>query len=659
MKKRFKIPLIIILVIAALLAIVAIAGPSIAKKYIEKHDTELIGREVTLDRVRINPILAKVTVEGLRIMEADGQTLFVKADKVMAQAGLFNLFRKEFYLKHALLDGFDGILIQDGDTMNIDDIVEKFSTTEEEADTVQEKELPLTINLNDIRIKNSAVRYSDLSLGSSFNINNLNIVIPGIYLDGEKKTDAALEFDLAPEGHLRVDLGYGIGKNDLDVKLAISKLDIGLFKPYLDSDYDISDFNGQLTTDLHAVGSSQHLAKLVFDGTASIRDLKVTDADRNPALEIDSISMGINRLDLQNDDYRFSKMHAIGLKAWYHIFEDESTNFDKIIRSDADTTEDSSSYKLRIAELKVDNGTVDYYDESLRNPFKYTISSICADSKGIDLDGDNTVHVTAALNSGRLMADWHGSLEENGNQDLKLALLNVDLRDFSPYCEEYTAYPLTNGVLTVTSKTTIDSCQLASENMLDAHALKVGKKIRKIKPEIKIPMRAAVYALTDKNDHTHITLPVTGDVSDPDFHYRRAMFKTLGKLLVKVVASPFSYLAEAMGIGASDSLNVDVTPMIPEFTTSQTDKMLKLKEKMEVYPNFKLSARQYFPIKDTSEAQRLMAFAHKRDSIAAIRLAVARENITTAPLDSLIGYKGKAQYVITISSEQTGVDDDD
>lgn len=65
-----KITLIAAAVLAVLIVIAAIAAVSpVAKNYIEKHDRELIGRSIRMERLRMN-ISGRLRIEGLRIGEA-------------------------------------------------------------------------------------------------------------------------------------------------------------------------------------------------------------------------------------------------------------------------------------------------------------------------------------------------------------------------------------------------------------------------------------------------------------------------------------------------------------------------------------------------------------------------------------------------------------
>ena len=52
-------------------------------------------------------------------------------------------------------------------------------------------------------------------------------------------------------------------------------------------------------------------------------------------------------------------------------------------------------------------------------------------------------------------------------------------------------------------------------------------------------MKLGMYLLTDKDNNISIDLPISGNLNDPKFSYRKALLKVLGNLLAKVVTSPF------------------------------------------------------------------------------------------------------------------------
>ena len=65
MKKIYKILLITLAVLIVLVLAVAIAASPVAKSYIEKHDRELLGRSIRMERLRMNIFTGPLRFEWL------------------------------------------------------------------------------------------------------------------------------------------------------------------------------------------------------------------------------------------------------------------------------------------------------------------------------------------------------------------------------------------------------------------------------------------------------------------------------------------------------------------------------------------------------------------------------------------------------------------
>ena len=63
-KKIWKTILIVLGVLVLLVALSLLLLSPIAKAYIQKHDKELVGREITIDKLRVNVLAGKVKIQG-------------------------------------------------------------------------------------------------------------------------------------------------------------------------------------------------------------------------------------------------------------------------------------------------------------------------------------------------------------------------------------------------------------------------------------------------------------------------------------------------------------------------------------------------------------------------------------------------------------------
>lgn len=154
---------------------------------------------------------------------------------------------------------------------------------------------------------------------------------------------------------------------------------------------------------------------------------------------------------------------------------------------------------LRIADLEIARGSVTVRDLTLHRPFEYTVSQIGMHSRDFDPSKHNKLTVDARMQkTGSAKLRWEGALDNIDNQNITLWLSNLDLRDFGPYCEHFTAYPLTKGNLTFRSQNVIRDRYLDGTNHLDMFEPKVDRKRKDIKAEMNIPLKLGLYVLKDK-----------------------------------------------------------------------------------------------------------------------------------------------------------------
>ena len=183
---------------------------------------------------------------------------------------------------------------------------------------------------------------------------------------------------------------------------------------------------------------------------------------------------------------------------------------------------------------------------------------------------------------------WEGTLDDMNNQNITLWLTNLDLRDFGPYCEHYTAYPLTKGNLTFRSQNVIRNRYLDGTNHLDMFEPKVDKKRREIKAEMNIPLKQGLYVLKDKKGHVKMNLPVKGSLDSPEFSYRKIVLKAIGNVLLKVVTAPFSFLS-----GNKENLEyINIDPLQYVFTSEQYASLDKIAQALQDKPEMHIVLTQ-------------------------------------------------------------------
>ena len=191
MKKWLKITLIIVASILLLLVIVLSVAPHIAKGYVNRHGKELIGREIRVEKLRLNALSGRVRIYDLTVFEDDGTTAFFSFDTLDVSVKLRKLLANELYVRHITLAEPRVRVIQDGDRFNFSSIIDHFASDDDETDD-DTTSSNWRFGFYKIRLSEGEIYYADPKLGGEWDLKNLNIKVPGVYFDGSENTDAGL-----------------------------------------------------------------------------------------------------------------------------------------------------------------------------------------------------------------------------------------------------------------------------------------------------------------------------------------------------------------------------------------------------------------------------------------------------------------------------------
>ena len=550
MKKAFKILLIILgVVIILLLAANFLAAP-ITKKYLEKHDKEMIGRELNIGDLDVNLFTGDLRIKDLTLFEENDTTPFVSFERFETRIKWRDLFNRRLQIKQATLSGLNVNVEQDHDWFNFNSLMERFAS-----DSTKSDYSSFGLILNNILLDKSDIRYTDLALGNEFLLRDISLRIPSLDFS-DVKTDVGLDFSLSENATLHTDIRLSENAKKYFINLKLNNIDVEIIEPYLQQYYPVDLLEGLVNLDLEAEGATDHILDFDMTGNLALNKVVFQDTTGNPLGTVDSVFAEIRRLRLNDKIIDLDQLYLSGLKTSYVIKADSSSNFDLLWDSyfqsdstewtlDFDTirieNEEEKSWKICIDDLKLDQAEVKYEDYTLPDTFRYVISDISLTSKQFSSDGDNAIQMQAALNKvGKLHLNWHGRFNGRDNHNLTLMLSNVKVADFSPYAVQLFGFPIENGTLSFRSQNIISNGNINGINKLQIASPKLGDKVKRFHPQYeKVPLKLGFYLLSDKHNNVSLDLPVTGNLNDPAFSYGKALGTVFSNLLTKAAAAPF------------------------------------------------------------------------------------------------------------------------
>ena len=600
MKLHLKKPVKILLIIAGslfgLFLLIAILVSPIAHYYLEKHSKELCNRVVTMDKLCVNLFNGSVTIQGFKALEENDKDVMLTFDKLKVNMSLAYLLGKTVKITEITLINPDVAILQNGNRFNFSDIID-FYKTDEPKDTTPSK---WTVDLRNITLEGGNVLYRDLAVGSRFKLNELALAIPRIYFSN-KNTDIGLELKFDDGGDLNIKLLYAIENNTYNLDVKLNQFSVSAAAPYIKQFLNVGDVGGRLTTDLNIVGDLDHILDIVADGSVIFQNLFITDPKSGEVFsEIGKLDIGIEKIDIKQNIYHFSKVLTSDANFIYEITEEGNAISrmlaldDKIDSTDKKTEELDTATNVSknpidflIKDLSISDSRFSYCDYTLRDTVRIPVSQVSSSIQNFRLDGPITAILSAVVGeSGQLTAHWEGNFSNIENQKFDVLLKNFKLKTVSPYSVHYFAHPISDGVLSFADKSTIVNNYITSENKIDIFNCVVEKKIKGAEKEYNVPLRAAVYILSDRNGKIAFDLPVKGDLKSPEFSYGKIIFKTFCNLMVKIAAAPIDLIAKSLN--KEPDIFADILYDIhPQGLGSESDDQLNkivdaLKEKEEL-----------------------------------------------------------------------------
>lgn len=252
---------------------------------------------------------------------------------------------------------------------------------------------------------------------------------------------------------------------------------------------------------------------------------------------------------------------------------------------------------FRIGEVQLDSAYLGYTDRTLSPPFSTAFEQLSGSITSISNvpPQEGRVSVTGQLAGGAPVA-FEGTLGALGSDEtstLTLTTEELSLPALSPYFGRYLGYAVDSGKLALDLRYEITGTQLDASNEVILDRMALGQAVASDQA-VNAPVKLGLALLTDRNGVIDVNLPISGDLSDPQFSVGQIVMRAFVNLLVKAAASPFSMLgslAELAGLSADDLGQVSFVPGSVELAGGEADKLTALGNALRDRPDLLLNIR--------------------------------------------------------------------
>ena len=557
MKRVWKITLWVVGILLGIIILATLLISPIAKSYINSHGKELVGREVHVDNLTINVYTGHIAILGLSLYEDNGKDVFAHFDTLDTKASLFKLLGNTVELKHITLTGLNVNILKQGENFNFQSMLDHFAsdTTEEVQDTTPGD---WVIKLHNIRISHAQIHYNDVSENKQWHLPDINLLVPNLVLGGDQASQGGINIAFSEGGRLNIDGNYHEQQGSYNLAVNLEKFNIGNLDPILSDILNYQKFKGSVDIHLKAEGNISEITGSRIGGTVAVTGVDLQDQNGTLA-GWKRLDVAVNNINLNTSSFDIQSLKLDGFNARYDQWTDHS-NIDGLIKETGNSEQPGDSLdsegsgnpvKLTLHSLAVTNASLTYTDHTLPETFSFSVNDLNLESTDFSLNGTNNAKLHATLpGGGHLLMKWTGNIDHwKEHQDLFIAVKGLDMKQLSPWSVYYTGQPIEDGIFSLTSHNTIKNSILNGKNKIDIYKAQVGSRRKDIEPQQKLPLKAALYILKDKDDKILFDIPVKGNIDSPEFSYMKIVWQTLGNLLVKVATSPIRALGNAFGFG--------------------------------------------------------------------------------------------------------------
>lgn len=154
-------------IVAALLLFCFFGLPPIIRAQAVKHLSAALHRDVSIERIRINPLVLSVAIEGLAIRDRDGGP-FTSWERLYVNFDSFSFFTGQWRFQEVALDGFSQhVSIEADGRFNFSDLISPASAEPVAAPEAPAKP-PRPVRIENLSIRSARVSFADASRPAPF-----------------------------------------------------------------------------------------------------------------------------------------------------------------------------------------------------------------------------------------------------------------------------------------------------------------------------------------------------------------------------------------------------------------------------------------------------------------------------------------------------------
>lgn len=553
-KSYIIISLLIILTVAVILFI-----SSVTKHLLIKYGEKYTGRQISIDRVLVNPFSGSVHFSDLKIYELKSDSIFFSAEGGNANFAILKLFSKTYEISKLTLNHPYGVIIQNNKDLNFSDLIDKLSS-KENSDTSGKR---VHFNILRVKINDGEFYYHEQLAPINYFIKRVNIASTGKLWDADT---IAAQFSFLPGkggGDIKGEFTINLRNKDYRLAFITHEYDLNIIEQYIKDLTNYGSFSANLDASIKAKGILNDRKSIAFSGQVVINDLHFGESPEVDFASFDKLKLGIIELDPKNLKYLFDSIflsHPYFKYERYDYLDNLQTMFGRDGTNIKVASVDAGKFNLvieiaryvkvladnffesdyKINHLEILKGDLHFNDFSTSEKFAVELDPLTVIADSID---KNQNRVNVSLESiikpyGNVSVNLSMNPRDSSDFDLQYHFKKLPVAMFNPYIISYTSFPLDRGTLDFKGAWNVRNGLIKSNNHLVIVDPGVSKRVRN-KDTKWIPVPLIMTFVRERGNFIDYEIPITGNLKNPKFHLSDVIFDLLENIFVKPPSTPY------------------------------------------------------------------------------------------------------------------------
>ena len=483
-------------------------------------------------------------------------------------------------------------------------------------------EKPLSAQAKSIELGDGNVNFADRGRGISIALQRIALKLSDASNDGAKPLAFELSADVKSGGRIAL-RGRGVpAQGTLEAKLDANSIALAPAQTVLAQFANVKFASGDvsLSGTLRAGGKD---AKLAYSGSAGIANLALEDTAGVRLFAWKTLATESLKASLSPDRVDIDELRLVAPSGRFVIAKDGTSNISRAFGRNAPAVGGSKpaatvegatrpaepaagaeskvddakagaagSFAVAVRRVRVDQGALDFSDDSLSPGFVAKIYDLTGTANG--LSSKHEARSQFAL-EGRVDEFGYARLSGAVNpfvprnrSTFRVQLRNIDLVTATPYSMRFAGYRIATGRLSMDLNYRVRDSVIEGDNKITLDQFTLGTRVDS--PDaLKLPFELAVKLLKDPDGTISLEVPVKGNLDDPQFSLAPLIWKAVGHFIGNIVAAPFRALAHLFGGASGEDLGaIAFDPGKARLLPPEKEKLVRVAATLAKHPDLKL-----------------------------------------------------------------------